>query len=541
MTLNRFFYFYFLFILFESCAIQVPPDGGKKDMEPPHLLSSEPANYSNLFSGHDLQLNFDEFISLNEIGSQLIVSPLLKYPPDLKIRKKSLLIHFQDTLLENTTYTINFGQGIADNNEGNKLENFQFVFSTGSIIDSLDVQGSIETAFDHKKYKNVLALLYRTVKDSIPFLEKPLYFSRTNDSGQFRISNISPGYYKLVGLKETDGNYLYSPGEELIGFPDTLINASSGNIKLEIFNEVNKVRLLKAYSEFPGKAVVVFNSPADTIKIKLLTDTAKLNIYALSFSKESDTLIIWYKNNFADSLSFRFDHYSLNDTITIRLFKLTEENKGRKKTGMTILQGNSQTVLQHLHLPYYLQISRPVAIASFDKIIFHEDSLLIQAQYEFIDSLHMQLNVNHKWKSKSKYSIFIPPGTFTDIYGIKNDTIQFTFDAHGEADYGSIKIILKKSDTIPYVLQLVDDAASIIFRQVVCTQDTIFELTFLDPRIYKIKLIRDENGNGKWDTGNYLKHVQPEQIEFYPDGITVRSNWDVDVNLKVPLFRAIKK
>ena len=149
----------------------------------------------------------------------------------------------------------------------------------------------------------------------------------------------------------------------------------------------------------------------------------------------------------------------------------------------------------------------------------------------------MQLNVNHKWKSKSKYSIFIPPGTFTDIYGIKNDTIQFTFDAHGEADYGSIKIIFKISDTIPYLLQLVDDSGSLIFHQVSILQDTIFQLNFLDPRVYKIKLIRDENGNGKWDTGNYIKHVQPEQIEFYPDGITVRANWDVDVNLKVPILK----
>lgn len=540
MTVNRIYCFCIISILFESCAIQVPPDGGKKDMEPPHLLSSEPANYSNLFKGRDLKLDFDEFISLNEIGSQLIVSPLLKYPPELKIRKKSLLIHFQDTLLENTTYTINFGQGITDNNEGNKLENFQFVFSTGSIIDSLDVQGSIETAFDHKKSKDVLALLYRSTKDSIPFLEKPLYFSRTNDSGQFRISNISPGFYKLIGLKETDGNYLYSPGDELIGFPDSFVNASSENINLQIFNEVTKLHLLKAYSEFPGKAVVVFNAPADTVRIKLLTDTAKLNIYSYSFSKEKDTVNIWYKNNFADSLSFYFDNYLLKDTVTIRLFKLTEENKGRKRTGMTILPGNSQTALQHLHLPHYLQITRPVATSSFDKIIFSEDSLLIKTKYEFTDSLHMQLNVNHKWKSKSKYSIFIPPGTFTDIYGIKNDTIQFAFEAHGEADYGSIKMIFKKTDSIPYILQLVDDAGSAISRQVSSSHDTIFELNFLDPRVYRIKLIRDENGNGKWDTGNYLKNIQPEQIEFYPERITVRANWDVDVNLKVPIIRGVK-
>ena len=541
MKLNRIFYFYLLLITFWSCAIQVPPSGGVQDLEPPKLISSEPANFSILFSSHDIQLNFNEFISLNDFGSQLIVSPLLKYSPEVKIRNKSLLIHILDTLLENTTYTMNFGQGITDNNEGNKLENFQFVFSTGAIIDSLDIQGLIETAFDKKTEKGVLALAYRENIDSLPYLERPLYFSRTNDSGQFRINNIAPGSYKLIGLKEKDGNYLYLQGEELIGFPDSLIEAKSENVNLKIFKEASSLRFLRAYSEFPGKAVIVFNAASDTIKWTWISDTTKLNIHSINYSSGKDTVYIWYKNISADSLSLRFDHISLNDSVILRLFKKTEETKEKNKAGLSIFSESSETTLQHLYLPYKLQSNHPIALAELDKIVVLEDSLIVKPKIEFTDSLRMRFKVEFKWKSKSQYSLFIPPETFTDIFGMTNDTIRLFFAAHGEADYGSIKIIFKKTDIVPYVFQLIDDAGSFIYREVTCNQDTIFELSFLDPRLYRIKLISDKNGNGKWDTGNYLNHIQPEDVEYYPEGITVRANWDVDFNINAPFWKGNKK
>ena len=179
-----------IIIFLTSCAIQVAPGGGEKDVKPPELISSQPENFSTNFSGHDIVLNFDEYIALNDIGSQLIISPLLNNTPQIKIRKKSLLIHFNDTLLANTTYTLNFGLGIMDNNEGNKLQNFHYVFSTGSIIDSNFISGKIINAFDRKIGKGNLALLYKTNNDSLPYLERPVYFARTNDSGDYRIVNI---------------------------------------------------------------------------------------------------------------------------------------------------------------------------------------------------------------------------------------------------------------------------------------------------------------------------------------------------------------
>ena len=530
--------FFVIVILVVSCAVQVAPEGGLKDSEPPHLVSSKPPNYSTSFPGKEIELNFDEYVSLNEISSQLIVSPLLKYSPETRIRKKSILIKIRDTLLENTTYTMNFGQGIMDNNEGNKLDNFQFVFSTGSVIDSLDITGKIIKAIDLKTEKGILAMLYNKSDDSLPYLERPVYFSRTNDSGQFRISNISPGDYKLVGLKEADGNYLYTPGEEMIGFNDNPVSANSENVNLKVFNEVTSVRLLRAYSEFPGKVVLVFNTSAVTLQWKWLTDTTKLKIFAQNYSKESDTISIWYKNITSDSLSFYFNHKSSNDTVTLRLFKKTDEVKGRKGPAMEISNGENQTTVQDLYLPYHLQCNRPIEKAEFDKIIFLEDSLPVKLQYVFTDSLKMNINVNHKWKPKGRYSFFIPSGTFTDIYGNKNDTVKIEFITHGENDYGSITIKFQKTDSVPYVVQLIDDKSS-VYREFKTTTDTVIELTNLDPRVYNVKFIQDINGNGKWDTGNYLKKIQPENIDFYPEPITVRANWDVEVFIKAPLMKKL--
>jgi len=535
--MRRLYHFYQLIfiILLYSCAIQVPPSGGFKDTVPPRLLLSEPENYSTNFIGNDIKLEFDEFISLNDIGGQLIVSPLLKYPVETKIRKKILYLHIRDTLLMNTTYTMNFGNGITDNNEGNKLENFQFVFSTGPIIDSLNIKGRIVNAFDNKPEKGILALLYKKTDDSLPYLERPVYFTRASENGDYHINNISPGAYKLIGLKDSDGNYLYTANEDMIAFSDSLVNANSGNVNLKIFREHPKLKLLKAYSEYAGKVILVFNMNADTVKWEWLSDTTKLQIYGIDYSKESDSISIYYENIFSDSLSLRFDNETLKDTVTLRLFKLSEESKGRRTAGMEIKPAAKQTTLQHLYLPYYLQCTRPLDKAEFNKIIFRDDSIPVTPKYYFSDSVHTQISVEYPWKSKGKYSFFIPPGTFTDIYEKWNDTVKIEFTAHSESDYGSVKMKFQKNNDSPYVIQLTDVTGASVYEEFKAANDTTFEFNNLDPRLYKIKLIRDSNDNGKWDTGNYLMHIQPEEVEFYPEDITVRANWDVEVSVKVPL------
>ena len=187
-----------LIFIFNSCAIQVPPSGGEKDTKPPKVLSTTPKNYSTNINANNIEIEFDEYVQLKDANTQLIISPLLNYQPTTKIRKKKLYIHISDTLKANTTYTLNFGTSISDLNEANLLENYQYIFSTGSILDSLKIKGKVENAFNLKKDKNQIVMLYRNSDDSIPYKERPLYFSKTNDEGEYSINNISSGDRKSV-------------------------------------------------------------------------------------------------------------------------------------------------------------------------------------------------------------------------------------------------------------------------------------------------------------------------------------------------------
>lgn len=201
---------------------------------------------------------------------------------------------------------------------------------------------------------------------------------------------------------------------------------------------------------------------------------------------------------------------------------------------MLKINNASQSALQHLHLPHFLEINHPVAAYDFNKIIFLEDSLPVKAKYYFTDSLRMNLSIEYKWKDKSQYSLFIPPAAFTDIFDLKNDTFQLDFASHEERDYGSVKINYHQPAGDSYILQLTDESGTIVYRESYLSSDSTINFSNIDPGRYKIKLINDNNRNRKWDTGNYLKHIQPEEISFYPEGILVRANWDVDISVKVP-------
>jgi hypothetical protein len=520
-----------LFFLIYSCAIQIPPDGGLKDIKPPELISSEPENFSVNVRPSIIKLNFNEFIQLKDINTQLVVSPPLKFIPESSVRKNIVKLELKDTLEANTTYTMNFGSSITDLNEGNALPDFQYVFSTGTIIDSLIISGRIQMASNLKSEKNILTMLYRNSDDSLPFKKLPSYFARTDDSGKFVVRNISPGRYKVFALKESDGNYLYNGGDELVGYSDSLVTAGSDKVKIELFPEVPVQRILKSYSEFPGKAAVVFSVPMDTMDLQWITDTNKLNIYSINYSANRDTLSIWYKNTTADSMAFILKKVQFRDTVSLRLFR--NDGQAMKKQPFKLsLSAEDKGVSHDLYKPFNVIANHPLIHFDSSAITLLEDSIPVtDLKISYGDSLRLILSFNHAWKDGKKYILFIPPSGLTDIYDLKNDTTRFEFVTHSESDYGSLEITFDAISSGQKILQLIDEK-EIVYRNVTFINDTAFTFNYLLPNLYRIKLINDENKNGRWDTGNYLKHIQPEKVSFYQEAITVRANWDVEVLFK---------
>ncbi|MEO8086656.1 MAG: Ig-like domain-containing domain [Bacteroidota bacterium] len=528
---NRFlFSVYALMLIASSCAIQVAPTGGEKDVKPPMVKKSSPGNFSTLFNVHDISISFNEYIALKDLNTQLVVSPPLKHTPDIKVKKMTLHIHLEDTLLQHTTYTMNFGNAITDIREGNAVEDFQYVFSTGDVIDSLKVPGIVQNAFDKKNEKGIYIMVYRGTDDSLPLKSLPDYFAKTAEDGSFEVKNVSPGSYRIFALKDNNSNYLFDNSEEAIAFNTETVEAGKSKSTLSLFKETRKQQLLKAGCDEPGHVIVAYTLPLLNEKIEFLSDSSKMRLLPFSLSEKKDTMIFWYRNQSSDSLNFILQHDGTRDTILIRL-KVLDPKLKMKYPPVLSTQYTSKSI-NGLELNKKLQVMFNHPIDSFDlaKIRVTEDSIAVKnPQLFFTDSLKRNLTIDFQRKEKANYAVEIPAGSLKDIFGLRNDSMQLLFRTKSVTDFGTMAILMKiPSHDKNYILQLIDDKES-IYRESTFHSDTTINYDFLDPRIYRLKIIEDLNSNNEWDTGNYLQHKQPERVFYYKESLTVRANWDVDV------------
>ncbi|HSV88563.1 MAG TPA: Ig-like domain-containing protein [Bacteroidales bacterium] len=209
--------------LFFSCANVVAPTGGPVDETPPQVVRSNPPLNSPNFEGYEVRVEFDEFVQLTNINQKLLVSPPLSKMPQARIRGRSVILSWQDTLRDNTTYNFFFGNAIVDITEGNAIPNFQIVFSTGPFVDSLSLAGVVTDAFTREPEDEVYVMLYKPGNDSIPYQETPVYLAKTDKEGRFRIGNIGTGAYMVFALDDLNANFLFDLPNERIAFLDTLV------------------------------------------------------------------------------------------------------------------------------------------------------------------------------------------------------------------------------------------------------------------------------------------------------------------------------
>jgi hypothetical protein len=219
---------FLLAILCWNCAQQGSPTGGPRDKDPPVVLECTPPNYSTRFDAKKILITFDEYVVLDNVNQELIVSPPMEEKPEVKLRKKTVIIQFEEALKSNTTYTFNFGSSIKDLHEGNKLLNYEYVFSTGDVLDSMSVKGTLKYAKDLTvPDEPITIMLYDDLRDSVPLQDIPLYVGRSDDSGVFSVNNLKSDIYKVFALKDGNYNLLFDLPTEEIAFLDTslIVNA----------------------------------------------------------------------------------------------------------------------------------------------------------------------------------------------------------------------------------------------------------------------------------------------------------------------------
>jgi hypothetical protein len=461
--------------------------------------------------------------------------------PDVKVKNKTLLIHFDDTLKANKTYTFNFGNSVQDIAENNAVENFQYVFSTGAAVDTEQVKGKVLNAFTMEPEKGVLVMLYDNQTDSLPYLDKPSYFSRTKENGSFLINNISRGAYKMFTLRETNNNYIFDSRDESIAYADSAVSSGSDSVTLYLFTEALLQNLVHVNAYEPGRVTFIFQQRVDSLRYQLLSGNPE--IFAEEFSIGRDTISLWYKNTSVDTLSLKIISpiLSSGDTVIIPLItpakiKASEKSatSGRGTTNAFQLTAQSNlTGKFDLNDSIRITFSHPITAWDSNLVVLLEDSSAINRTIQFTDALKRHLLITASWKENKTYKLKIPPGAFTDVYGLKNDTLEYTFQTHWLNEYGTLKLQLKFEHLNGNVIfQLLDEAGNVI-RQSYLNKSAAVYYEYLIPGMYRFRIIEDKNGNGKWDTGNYLGKQQPEKIIYYSHKINVRANWDIEMEWNV--------
>ncbi len=535
-------YILFSLIILFGCAKRGNPTGGPKDSIPPVLVNASPKLNSTNFDSEEIRLTFDEWVKLDKVQDQLIISPPLEkssyeIKPLSGVTKK-VFLKFLDSLAPETTYTINFGNSIQDNNENNPLTFFSYTFSTGETIDSLYIRGNTKDAFSQESDEFISLQLYRVdslFKDSIIFNDKPTYISNTLDSTNYKFQNLKEGKYLLIALKDVDNNYFFDPFYDKIGFLDSLITLPRDSvIDLKLFKEETEIIWDKPHFINSEKIGFGYYGKLDLDKIKIESNIPDSVNYVFIKEKETDTLNLWLSRNSFDSLNF-----SLIETDTI---KLTTVKFDRKRDSLIDSLNVSPKTVNVIHLKESFKISSNIPLNKIEDSLItirDIDSLIIPFTTSINDRLD-EIDIDFEVSPSDDYSIFIKPRAIKDIRGTENDTLQYNVVSQTLEDYGNVFLDVITNNDSKYILHLIDSSSNIIreFNNVNSNSTIIFD--YIRPGKYTFRLIEDINSNDIWDTGNYLKQVQPEPVYYFPSELDVRANWDLNETFNLNLLNSLK-
>ena len=525
------FLFVFLICLTFSCAKTGRPDGGPKDENAPLFVTAKPPYESTNFNKKEIKLNFDEYIVLKELNKQLVVSPPMKNPPLITPQgtpSEFLKIEIIDTLKLNTTYIFNFGNAIQDNNEGNQLENFKYVFSTGDYIDSLTTFGSVKDANLLETPRSVNVLMYRldsTFNDSIIYKRKPDYVTSTLDTTNYKFTNLRKGKYLLLALKEPLNDYIFNPKTDKIGVYKNYIQLPKDSIlenSLVLFKEEQPFEFARAKETKKGKIEFGFYGDPKAMKVRLLSKTPEQFKSIAKFDTEKDTLNYWFTPLETDSLNFTVTNKEFIDTITVRLRK--------KKIDSLIVSASTSNILD-LRDTFFIRSNTPIVKIDTTKInLFDKDTLAVNYTINR-SKTENKIAVIFDKKPKNNYKLLMYKNALTDIFEVANDSTTYAFKTIEIEDYGRITIKvenLKSKNVIIELLSGKNQDKLIERRFITSSSQLVFDL--LKPMKYTVRAIIDENKNNKWDTGSYLKKQMPEKIIYHEaiNNYALRANYFVE-------------
>lgn len=515
-----------LVILISSCAQRGRPDGGPKDLDPPKVVSSNPENFSSRYKKNEIIINFDEFIKLDNPAQQIIFSPPIEPRPEVyPLGPPSRYVRLKiprDSLEDKTTYTVNFGKSIEDNNEGNKLSYYKYVFSTGDYVDSLQIEGNVFDAYERLPDENISVMLYpldSTYSDSVVYNKIPRYISFVRDSTSlFSLDNLKPGNYKMIAISDKNNNYKFDPAQDKIGFVEDTVKIPSKTLyDILVFKEELKFKASRPKQISKQKFEFGFQGRLEDYKIDLISETEEAFEAMYYKDEEKDTLHYWYKPYLEnDSLLFAFSNQGRIDTVEIRPKQIDTDSL---KLSEVKIDKNK------LLANFKLKSNTPLVSFEKDSVrMMDKDSIPVNFNME-IDSFYNHLVFKFEKEEQQTYKIDLLPGAVTDFFETQNDSLSYSYKTRALADFGNLALTINNIDEFPIIVELVEPKGR-VESSVYETKSSTVNFELVRPGEYYIRLIYDLNGNGRWDTGNFLEGRKPEPVLYDSRLVEIRANWD---------------
>ncbi len=578
-------------MLVAACANMGRPEGGPRDELPPVYVRSNPAMGQLNVKGNKITVEFDENIALDDAMNKIVVSPAQRTTPAISSNAKRVTVELRDTLLPNTTYTIDFADAVKDLNEGNVLDGLALDFATGDTIDTLRISGMVFEAQTLEPAQGMLVGVYSNLEDSAIHTLPMDRITKTNQLGQFTIRNLKEGTYRIFALNDVNRDYHWDRSEDVAFYDvtisptatpttvtDTLVRENGqrdslvtrdatrylpDDVLLTWFNEGYSSQYLKDYKRPErNKITFQFGTKADTLPIIRLLNTHRagdeISTWSmLDASPTLDTLTYWIADTSLvalDSITLEASYMrtDTNDCLSwttdtlrfnIRSVKKKEEKKKKKKDDeeedsipkiphmdLRVSSGSSQ------ELNRGLVITGGTPIVSFDttavKLEMQVDTLwypIEPPRFHRLDSLKpMTYTAPYEWEEGTKYRLTVDSAAVHDIYGLDNEPLTHEFTTKKSDDYSTVSFTITGLDGRPAIVEVLNTSDKPAGYAPV--EGNIATIAYLPPGTYYARLYIDANGDGKWTTGSLSDSIprQPEETYYYPKKLTLKKNWTIE-------------
>lgn len=566
-----------------ACASIGRPEGGPRDEMPPVFIKSNPTQGQTNVKSNKIEIFFDENLKVDDASNKVVISPVQKAMPSIIANGKKVSVELRDTLIPNTTYTIDFSDAIRDLNEGNPVDGFALDFSTGDSIDSLRISGMLFEARNLEPAQGMIVGVYSNLADSAISTLPLERISKTNQLGQFTIRGLKPGYYRIFALNDKNRDYHWdrsedvafydvalSPSVEPIEVMDTL-RASDGkdslvsrqgvkflpnNVLLTWFNEGYAAQYLKDYKR-PERNRITFDfaTKADTLPQITIINGKKTGLdideWALLNAGETlDTLEYWINDSVIlaqDSIlvAARYLRTDTNENLswttdTLKLFYKEPKKKKKKDKNeeadsipevkflnWTLQAANPQDVNKPLH---FLS-SQPLAFIDNNgiKLSIKRDTIWESLPSPRIlpdtSGYILKYTIPYEWQAGEKYKLEIDSASLIGIYNECNKPYKQEFSVRPIEDYVNLYFNVSGTE-LPVIVELLDGSDKVVATAPVIEGKASFN--FLLPGKYFARAFIDNNNNGEYDTGKLLDKQQPEEVYYYPKIINAKKNWDIE-------------